>query len=340
MIRRADKPFSFADLPPASVAQHGVAPLSLRRGDGKTLELAGAHCAVMAILNLTPDSFSDGGDYLDPERAVARAEALAAAGAELIDLGAESTRPGATPLSVDEEWARLSPVLEPLGRRGLPAVLSVDTRHLEIAERAAAAGARLLNLTFPQDLPQQTPDPARLLSLFGSFDGVVVMHSRGDPRTMRDQTNYGEDLCQTVVDELRQTVASLLPAPGPGKSLEPRPWQLPWGDSAVSPLHARLIFDPGLGFAKTAEQSLALLSRLRWLRSALGGRLLIGASRKSMLGAITGLPIHERLIPSTVAAAFAAYAGADIVRVHDVAETLAAVRIGCALRKAEGARAW
>lgn len=336
MIRRADKPFYFADLPPASVAysaQHGVPPIPLRRGDGKLLELDGSRCAVMGILNLTPDSFSDGGCYPDADRAVARAEELAASGAELIDLGAESTRPGATPLSADEEWARLGPVLEPLSRRGLPAVLSVDTRHLAVAERAAAAGARLLNLTFPQDLPQQAKDPVQLSALLGSFDGIVVMHSRGNPQTMREQTNYGEDLCQTVVDELRQTVASLLSMP------VPIPMEAPMGSSAGSPLTARLLFDPGLGFAKTAEQSLTLLSRLRWLRRALGGRLLIGASRKSMLGALTGLPIHERLIPSAVAAAFAACAGADIVRVHDVPESIAAVRMGEALRRAEGGRA-
>lgn len=328
MIRRADKPFQFTDLPPAPLTQpafeHQLPPLLLRRGDGNVLALDGSRCAVMGILNLTPDSFSDGGHYSDGDRAVARAEALAAAGAELIDLGAESTRPGATPLSVDEEWARLAPVLQPLARRNLPAVLSVDTRNLEVAERAADAGARLLNLTFPQDLPQQANDAARLNALLGSFDGIVVMHSRGNPQTMREQTNYGEDLCQTVVDELRQTVASLLSMP------------VPVGSTVVSPLSSRLIFDPGLGFAKTAEQSLTLLSRLRWLRRALGGRLLIGASRKSMLGALTGLPIQERLIPSVVAAAFAACAGADIVRVHDVAESIAAVRMGEAVARAEG----
>jgi dihydropteroate synthase len=273
---------------------------------------------VMAILNLTPDSFSDGGCFTAAGAALERAEALVAAGAELIDLGAESTRPGATPLDADEEWRRLEPVLVPLGKRSLPAVLSIDTRHVQTAERAAAAGARLLNLTFPQEL--LVADPARLAHLFGSFDSVVIMHSRGNPATMREQTDYGDDLCQTVIDELRDTVAALFP---------PKHEHM-----AMATYRQQLIYDPGLGFAKTAEQSFALLGRLRWLRRALGGRLLIGASRKSMLGAVTGLPISERVVPSAVAAAFAAYQGADVVRGHDVAETIAALRVAEALRQA------
>jgi dihydropteroate synthase len=296
-------------------------PLRLRRGDGSLLELDGSRCALMAILNLTPDSFSDGGLYADAARALPRARELIAAGADILDIGAESTRPGAELLSVEEEWRRLAPVLEPLAGSRLNVVLSIDTRHAEIARRAAATGGpqgvRLLNLTFPQQLSQPCPE---LLEL---FDGVVVMHSRGTPATMRELTDYGEDLCQTVIDELRQTVASL---GGAGASRMSLPLSL----------HERLIFDPGLGFAKTAEQSLLLLGRLRWLKEALGGRLLIGASRKSMLGAITGLPTSDRLVPSTVAAALAAYLGADVVRVHDVAETRAALRVAEALRRATG----
>jgi dihydropteroate synthase len=281
----------------------------------------------MAILNLTPDSFSDGGRYNDAGRAIARAEELIAAGADLVDLGGESTRPGATPLSAQEEWQRVGPVLETLGQRGLRAVLSIDTRHAEVAERAAGAGARLLNLPFPQDLPRQVGDAKRLSALLARFDACVIMHSRGDPTTMREQTDYGEDLCQTVVDELHRTVATLFMA---GES--PISRSMPPGFSAtLAAGRPQLIFDPGLGFAKTTEQSLALFTRLRWLRRALGGRLLIGASRKSMLGAITGLPIAERLIPSVVAAAFAAGNGADIVRVHDVAETVVALRVASAI---------
>jgi dihydropteroate synthase len=346
MTRRAEKPSRFAELAPPSVAAHvdAMSPLVLRRADGGELALSGDRCAVMAIVNLTPDSFSDGGRYAEPRLAIARAEELVAAGAELVDLGAASPRPGATPLDPAEEWRRLAPVLAPLVRAGLPAVISVDTRHAEVAERASAAGARLLNLTFPQDLPQEVGDAGRLTAILRSFDGIVIMHSRGDPATMRARTDYGadlDDLCQTVVDELRRTVASLLApeltvVPVPSSTTTSRASAVAHDDP---PLRSRLIFDPGLGFAKTAEQSVALLARLRWLRRSLGGRLLIGASRKSMLGAITGLPTSQRLIPSVMAAAFAAYQGADIVRVHDVAETLPALRLAESLRRAAEAHA-
>jgi dihydropteroate synthase len=147
------------------------------------------------------------------------------------------------------------------------------------------------------------------------------MHARGTPSSMRELTDYGGNLCQTVVDELRQTVASLMMGDGEASS---QPWA------------QRLIFDPGLGFAKTPEQSVQLLASVRWLRRVLGGKLLIGASRKSMLGAITGLPTSERLVPSAVAAALAAYQGADVVRVHDVPETVAALKLTAALRIAAG----
>jgi dihydropteroate synthase len=285
------------------------APLLLRRGDETLLRLDGSRCMVMAILNLTPDSFFDGGRYGDAAKAIARAHALIDLGADILDLGAESTRPGAAPLDPEAEWQRLSPVLTELSAARLPVVLSVDTRHVETARRAAALKVRLLNLPFPQDIKSGP--------WLNEFDGIVVMHSRGNPATMRDLTDYGDNLCQTVIDELRRTVASL--------SM--------WGDEAL--LRPRLIFDPGIGFAKTAEQSQELLARLRWLRRALGGKVLIGASRKSMLGAITGLPISDRLVPSVVAAAFAAYQGADVVRVHDVAETVVALRLAAGLRQAE-----
>lgn len=307
----------------------------------------------MGILNLTPDSFSDGGRYTDPHHARARAEEMVLAGADILDLGAESTRPGARLLSADEEWRRLAPVVEPLGEACLGAVLSVDTRHAEVAERAAAAGVRLLNLPFPGHLlaPVDAADGdpgARerrreaLQPILNAFDGVIFMHARGTPSSMRELTDYGGNLCQTVVDELRQTVASLMmgDAEAPHRSMKPATTlatlATPVLDRQSPPWAQRLIFDPGLGFAKTAEQSAQLLASVRWLRRALGGKLLIGASRKSMLGAITGLPIEERLVPSAVAAALAAYQGADVVRVHDVPETVAALKLTAALRVATG----
>lgn len=273
----------------------------------------------MAVLNLTPDSFSDGGQYADPGRAEERMAELIAQGADLIDLGAESTRPGATALTAAEEWRRLAPLLRRLERKQLKVALSIDTRHAEVARRAAEHGFALLNLPFPQELwppPEHrletTPSSGKLAQLLASFDAVVVMHARGTPATMRQLTDYGDNLCQTVVDELRQTAARLTE------------------EDPV--LRRRLMFDPGLGFAKTAEQSLALLSATAWLRSTLSAPLLVGASRKSMLGAVTGQAVQDRLIPSVVAAAWAAAAGADIVRVHDVAETRAALQLIAALR--------
>ena len=297
--------------------------VELRRGDGGVLVVGAGRCAVMAILNLTPDSFSDGGHYSESERALARVDELITQGADIIDIGAESTRPGAELLTAEAEWARLRELLTALGRRSLPAVLSLDTRHLAVAERAADVGFRLLNLTFPQHLlrPVQpaaevalsdgaAPGPgpesaAARLAVLGAFDGLVVMHARGTPATMRQLTDYGPDLCDTVIKELADVVSALT---------DPK-------------LRGRVIYDPGLGFAKTPAQSLQLLGQLGRLRAGLGGPLLVGASRKSLLGSVTGLPVHERMLPSVVAAVLAAQQGAAIVRVHDVAETRLALQL-------------
>lgn len=295
-------------------------PWALRRHDGSLLR-PGTGPALMAVLNLTPDSFSDGGLYADAGRAEGRIDELVAAGADVIDLGAESTRPGAESLSVAEEWGRLAPLFRRIERRQLGVALSIDTRHAEVARRAAEHGVALLNLPFPQELlpkpgadAERTRADGKLAQLLKTFDAVVVMHARGTPATMRQLTDYGDNLCQTVVDELRQTAARLT---------EEDPVLL-----------RRLMFDAGLGFAKTAEQSLELLARTAWLRAALRAPLVVGASRKSMLGAVTGQAVSDRLIPSVVAAAWAAAAGADFVRVHDVAETRAALKLITALQSA------
>ena len=306
---------------------------AVRRHDGSLLR-GSAGCALMAVLNITPDSFSDGGQFFDVGRARARIDALIGEGADLIDIGAESTRPGATPLSAEEEWRRLQPLFSQLDRLALPVALSIDTRHVATAKRAVEHGVSLLNLPFPHDLlpispslwrggaagcdatqnPAQSSALVDLRRLCSRYDAVVVMHARGTPATMRQQTDYGDNLCQTVVEELRATAASLA------------------GDDPV--LRHRLIFDPGLGFAKTAEQSVELLARIAWLQAALQAPLLVGASRKSMLGAVTGLPVEDRLVPSVVAAALAAQQGAAIVRVHDVKQTRAALQLLSALRRA------
>ena len=296
-----------------------IAPLSLTRSDGGVLTLDGSRCVIMGILNLTPDSFSDGGRLTDVTAALRHAERLVAEGAAILDFGAESTRPGARLLSVDEEWQRLRPVVQSLPTLQLPAVLSIDTRHAETARRVHELGFRLLNLAFPQHLFSQALDdpqaaaldrPARH-ALLGGFDGIVVMHSRGTPASMRELTDYDGDLCETVEAEL-SLAARMLTDDSP-------------------PLLSRILYDPGLGFAKTAEQSLTLLHSTASLRSGLARPILVGASRKSMWGALTSQPVESRLIPSVMGAAFAASCGADIVRVHDVAETKQALVVARAL---------
>lgn len=287
--------------------------IELRRSDGQVLTISAARCAIMGIVNLTPDSFADGGRYSDCARALSRIDELIAAGAELIDLGAESTRPGAELLTAEAEWERLRELVAALSRRPVAAVLSIDTRHLLTARRTAQAGFRLLNLTFPQHLLQPAvaaagaPAVSRqaIAEVLQAFDGLVMMHARGTPATMRQLTDYGPDLCNTLIRELADIVSALT---------DPR-------------LRARVIYDPGLGFAKTAAQSLQLLGQVGRLRAGLGGPLLIGASRKSLLGAATGLPVEDRLLPSVVAAVLAAQQGAAIVRVHDVAATRAALQL-------------
>ncbi len=306
---------------PASCAVERApfAPLLLQRSDGQVLVLDGKKTEIMAVLNLTPDSFSDGGKHTDPRVALRHAEQLVSDGASLIDIGAESTRPGARLLSVEEEWLRLAPVVTELDRLSLPAVLSIDTRHAEIARRVLDHGVRVLNLAFPQQLfSPDLDDPAAAAlephqrhALLSGFDAVVVMHSRGTPDTMRELTDYFGDLCQTVESELSLTTRMLT-------------------DDCHS-LSERIVYDPGLGFAKTAAQSLSLLSQTAELRRRLRRPVLIGASRKSMWGALTGRPASDRLIPSVMGAAFASSRGADIVRVHDVAETLQALQTAQAL---------
>lgn len=295
-------------------APAAVAAVALRRGDGSVLRVGDGAPALMGILNLTPDSFSDGGIDADADAALRRAEALCAEGAEILDLGAESTRPGATPVSPDDEWARLAPVLRPLAAARLPVVLSVDTRHLATAERALEHGALLLNLPFPQELI--AADAARVRAVLGAYDGVVLLHSRGTPQTMTGLADYptppgaaASDVLAQVVAELRALAVELIP------------------DAAD-----RVLFDPGLGFAKHAAHSLALLGQVQELRTALGRPVLIGASRKSFLGAVTGRPVDQRVVASAVAAALAAEQGADIVRVHDVAATRDALAVVRALR--------
>jgi dihydropteroate synthase len=263
----------------------------------------------MGIVNVTPDSFADGGRYLDPEAAVRRARALAAEGADLLDVGAESTRPGSPGVPADEERARLLPVLERL-LDDPPCPVSVDTSKPGVAEPALALGAHMIN-----DITGLAggPELARACAAHGA--GLTVMHMQGTPRTMQADPRY-EDLLREVRTGLEAAVATAEAA-------------------GVAP--DSLCVDPGIGFGKTVEHNLTLLKRLDALRP-LGKPILVGPSRKSFIGALLDhLPPEERLEGTLAACVMAVMAGAHIVRVHDVAAVRRAVRVAEAIRDAQPA---
>jgi dihydropteroate synthase len=252
---------------------------------------------VMGILNVTPDSFSDGGIAFDPSdhpgRAIAAGRSLVAQGADLVDVGGESTRPGALPVEAAEEAARVVPVIE--GLVALGTVVSVDTRHAVVAQAALAAGAAIVN-----DVGAVAPDPAMLRVVAEAGAAYIAMHLQGEPRTMQVAPRYGD-----VVAEVE---AALLATVGHAV--------------AAGIARERLAIDPGIGFGKTLEHNLALLRALPRL-SGHGVPVLVGTSRKSFLGHITGVTVPEaRLVGSVVSAVLAARAGARILRVHDVAATV------------------
>lgn len=264
-----------------------------------------ARTLVMGVLNVTPDSFSDGGRYLDPDAAVARGRELLAQGADLVDLGAESTRPGAAGVPAAEQIRRLEPVVAALLREP-GAVLSVDTRSAEVAARALEWGAHVVN-----DV-SALADPAMAGVVAPSGAGLVLMHMRGTPATMQSDLRY-DDVVAEVAAHLRRRLAAATAA-----GIEPE----------------RIALDPGIGFGKSAEQSLRLLARGDDL-AALGRPLLVGASRKSFLARLLGdAPADRRLEASLAAAALATFLGARVLRVHDVAETVRVVKVAEAARTA------
>lgn len=258
---------------------------------------------VMGVLNVTPDSFSDGGRYVDPEAAVAQALALVAQGADLIDVGGESSRPGRTPVSADEERARVIPVIQRL--RAVSAVpISIDTVKLEVAEAAIEAGADIVN-----DIGGlQDPALARLVARTGV--GAVVMHMRGQPETMQTGDLSSPDLVGEVLSWAEARLAAL-------EAL------------GVSP--AQICFDPGIGFGKTVAQNVALLAELPRLLTV-SRPWLIGVSRKSFLGALTERPVEARGPATTAAQTAAVLSGAHLLRVHDAAAAVDAVRVAEAIR--------
>ena len=263
-----------------------------------------AEPVVMGVLNVTPDSFSDGGRHADVDAAVARGEQMAAEGAAIVDVGGESTRPGAAPVSAQEEIRRVVPVIERLVAR-VPVPISVDTSKPEVIRAAVAAGASMVNDVRALGLP------GALEAAAGSGAAVCLMHMQGEPATMQDAPRYGG-----VVAEVREFLASRVAA----------------CEAAGIP-RERICIDPGIGFGKTAAHNLELLAKLAGLGVA-GRPILVGVSRKSVVGIITGRAPGDRLAGSIAFAALAAAGGASIIRAHDVAATLDAVRVGSALRRA------
>jgi dihydropteroate synthase len=269
--------------------------------------------AVMGIVNVTPDSFSDGGRFLAPDAAVAHARALIDAGADILDIGGESTRPGARPVPEAEEIARVAVVIRTLRAGGVAVPISIDTRKAAVAEAAFAAGATILN-----DVSALTWDPRLAAVAAAARVPVILMHAQGTPETMQDDPRY-DDVVAEVRDYLAARVAAAVAA-------------------GIDP--SRIAIDPGIGFGKTIAHNLALLRAIPRL-AALGHPVLIGASRKrfiGVLGSTTGAPLPDgaaRMPGSVAVALFAARRGARILRVHDVAETVQALRLQDAL-EAEG----
>ena len=261
---------------------------------------------IMGIVNVTPDSFADGGRYLDPDAAVRHARTLAAEGADLLDIGAESTRPGSPGVPAGEERARLLPVLERL-LDGAPCPVSVDTSKPDVAEAALALGAHMVN-----DVTALADGPALARVCADHGAALTVMHMQGTPRTMQANPRY-DDLLGEVRARLETAVAAA---------------------EAAGVASDAICVDPGIGFGKTVEHNLTLLKRLDAFR-ALGKPILVGPSRKSFIGALLDrVPPAERLEGTIAACVMAVAAGAHIVRVHDVAAVRRAVRVAEAIRDA------
>jgi dihydropteroate synthase len=260
--------------------------------------VCGVRPAVMGIVNVTPDSFSDGGRFLDPDAAVAHGLALVAAGADVLDVGGESTRPGATPVAEHDERDRVLPVVARLAAE-VAVPISVDTRKAAVADAALAAGATVVNDVAAGD------DPDMLAVVAAADAGLVLMHMQGDPRTMQDAPAYG-DVVAEVGDFLVDRVARA---------------------RAAGIADGALCVDPGFGFGKTAAHNLALLARLDELVGRVDVPVLVGTSRKSFIGAVLGDAPLARDDGTLAAVVWAVDRGARVVRVHDAAAARDALRL-------------
>ncbi|ETX29763.1 dihydropteroate synthase [Roseivivax isoporae] len=290
-------------LPAAGIPADWQAALSAPRAPVAGLSMDAPR--LMGILNVTPDSFSDGGLHAGPAAAIAHAETMARAGVDIVDVGGESTRPGASTIPEEEESARVAPVIERIARPGRPLV-SIDTRKRAVAEAAVKAGAGFVN-----DVAGLTYDPGLAPFCAARALPVCIMHAQGDPATMQDAPTYG-DVLLDVYDWLAARVAAL---------------------EAQGIPRDRIVVDPGIGFGKTMAHNLALLEGVA-LFHGLGCPVLVGASRKRFIGVISGEQEPARRVPGSLAVALAAAAeGVQILRIHDVAETAAALKVWQATRQ-------
>ena len=273
----------------------------------RTLNL-GTQAIVMGILNVTPDSFSDGGTYRATARAVAHAREMIAQGAAIIDVGGESTRPGAAPVSAEEEMRRVVPVVDDLRAADPEILISVDTSKAVVAEAALARGASIIN-----DVSALRHDPEMAAVISDAGAGVVLMHMQGNPRTMQENPSY-----QDVTAEVRAFFEERLEAARlAGIALE------------------RIAFDPGIGFGKTIEHNLTLLRTLDTLRVA-NRPLVLGVSRKGLLAKLSGAEsMRDRLGPTVALTALLRERGAQVLRVHDVQPNVAALRVTESLLRTE-----
>jgi dihydropteroate synthase len=257
---------------------------------------------IMGVLNVTPDSFSDGGEFFDAAKAVARGIQMAAEGAQIVDVGGESTRPGAEPVPIEEELRRVIPVIEQL-RGKIDILISIDTAKAEVAEAALAAGAAIVN-----DVTGARGDERMMPLIAKQNAALIIMHMQGNPRTMQTKPHY-VDVVSEVADFFRQQYERAL-------------------ECGIDPM--AMAFDPGIGFGKTLPHNLELLANLQRLRIH-DRPLVIGVSRKSFLGKLTNSNTADRLAPTTALTALLRERGANVFRVHDVKENSAALRVAEAI---------
>jgi dihydropteroate synthase len=256
------------------------------------------HVLIMGILNITPDSFYDGGYYFTKDKAYARADALAGEGADIIDVGGMSTRPGSLPVSQEEEIKRIIPVIKYI-KKNYDVLISADTYRSEVAERAIDAGARIIN-----DISGLSMDSKMPGIIAGRDVSVIIMHIKGTPENMQKNPVY-ENVIDEIYDYLEERAAMAI-------------------SSGIK--QERIIVDPGIGFGKTLEHNLEIINKINEFRM-MGYPVTVGASRKSLIGSILNLPVEERLEGSLAIAVYSVINGVDILRVHDVKETVRAVKV-------------